>query len=389
MVPWHPTVVIAPDSFKGSLTAAEVAAAMAEGVRTALGPHAIIVECPLADGGEGTLDALLANWHAVPRFIDTTDAVGRTRTARYGISNDGVVGIIEAAEANGLPHVSDIPLQPMHADSYGVGVIARTLLDQGVDEIVLCIGGSASTDGGTGLLRALGTSFLDSDGGEVEPGGAGLVRIASVDDSQLHPRARQVRWRVATDVDNPLCGTMGAAAVFGPQKGATPQNVIDLDVGLEHLSRLINAKTGVDIAEHPGAGAAGGMPACLVPLLGAELTPGARLVTDVVGLREICESADAVLTGEGSFDSQSLRGKVVRGVLDVTPPNCPVVVIAGTVQLSAAEIASSGVLSAFSIANGPSNLADMIANSAHLVREVSVQVGGLLGVALGARGACR
>ncbi|MHA4854175.1 glycerate kinase [Rhodococcus sp. MSC1_016] len=381
----QPTVVIAPDSFKGSLTAAEVAAAMTEGVRSALGPDAVIIECPLADGGEGTLDALLANWHAVPRFLGTTDAVGRARTARYGISNDGVVGIIEAAEANGLPQVSDIPLQPMRADSYGVGVIAHTLLDQGVGEIVLCIGGSASTDGGTGFLRALGMRFLDSDGREVEPGGAGLAGIASVDDSQLHPRARHVRWRVATDVDNPLCGSSGAAAVFGPQKGATPQNVIDLDAGLEHLARIIRAETGIDIAQHPGAGAAGGMPACLVPLVGAELTPGARLVTDVVGLRDICAHADVVLTGEGSFDSQSLRGKVVRGVLDVTPPSCPVVVIAGTVQLSAAEIASAGVVSAFSIAKGPSSLTDMVANSAHLVREVSAQIGGLLGAALGAR----
>ncbi|MFC9769198.1 glycerate kinase [Rhodococcus jostii] len=378
MARYTPTVVIAPDSFKGSLSAAEVTTAMAEGVRAMLGPDVTIIERPLADGGEGTLDALLANWNAFPCLSETTDAVGRLRTARYGISNDAKVGIIEAAEANGLPHVSDIPLRPMRADSYGVGIIARNLLDRGVDEIVLCIGGSASNDGGTGLLAALGARFLGHDGSDVAPGGAGLSHIAAIDDSQLHPRARRVRWRVATDVDNPLCGEHGAAAVFGPQKGATPQNVVDLDAGLEHLARIIAAKTGVDMVERAGAGAAGGMPACLVPLLGAELTPGAQLVTEVVGLRAACENADVILTGEGSFDSQSLRGKVVHGVLEAVPPNFPVVVIAGMVRLSAAEIQAAGVAAAFSIARGPSDLPDLIENSAYLVREAAAQVGGLL-----------
>ncbi|MGV9867154.1 glycerate kinase [Rhodococcus koreensis] len=375
-----PVVLVAPDSFKGSMSAAEVAAEMAQGVMAALGPDITIIQCPFADGGEGTLDALLANWNAAAHRSLTTDAVGRQRVARYGISNDATVGIIEAAEANGLPHVSDIPLQPMRADSHGVGVLARRLLDRGVGEIVLCIGGSASNDGGTGFLTALGVRFLDSENRVVEPGGAGLAHIAAVDDSDLHPRARQVRWRVATDVDNPLCGEYGAAAVFGPQKGATAQDVIALDHGLAQLARVLEARTGVDITQRAGAGAAGGMPACLVSLLGAELTPGAQLVAEVVGLQEKCERADLILTGEGSFDAQSLRGKVVHGVLRLAPPGRPVVVIAGMVRLPAADIAAAGVAAAFSIAQGPSDLQGLIDHAPRLVREAAAQVGGLLAV---------
>ncbi|MBG6213768.1 MAG: glycerate kinase [Cryobacterium sp.] len=369
------TIVIAPDSFKGSLSAAEATAAMAHGARDAslaLGrPDAHLTLCPMADGGEGTLAAIAAVWGVEPRTMLTVDALGRSRQARYASSADGRTGLIEAAESNGLPLVADVPPQPQRADSFGVGLLARELLDQHVDEILLCVGGSASTDGGTGLLAGLGVRFLDSAGVKIAPGGAGLAHLASIDLTGLHPRARAVRWRVAVDVNNPLCGPTGAAAVFGPQKGAQPTDVAQLDAGLAHLAAIVLGETGENMRDRPGAGAAGGMPATLVPLLHAELVPGSTLVADAVGLAHRMASAALVLTGEGSFDSQSLGGKVVVAVARLAPAGCPVVVIAGRVALSPADTAASGVTAAFSIAGGPATLDDLQKHAAERVRETT------------------
>ncbi|TFD12740.1 glycerate kinase [Cryobacterium sp. TMT1-2-2] len=372
------TIVIAPDSFKGSLSAAEAAAAMAEGARDAglaLGrPDPQLILCPMADGGEGTLDAIAAVWGVLPRTMLTVDALGRSRWARYATSSDGRTGLIEAAESNGLPLTADAQPQPQRADSFGVGLLARELLDEQVDEILLCVGGSASTDGGTGLLAGLGARFLDAAGKPVAPGGAGLAEIASIDLTGLHPRSREVSWRVAVDVNNPLCGTNGAAAVFGPQKGAQPNDVVELDAGLAHLAAIVLAETGENMQGRPGAGAAGGMPATLVPLLHAELVPGSTLVADAVGLADKMARADLVLTGEGSFDSQSLGGKVAVAVARLAPTGCPVVVIAGRVALSPADTAASGVSAAFSIAGGPATLDDLQEHAAQRLRETTAQV---------------
>ncbi|MDJ0338925.1 glycerate kinase [Cryobacterium sp. PH31-O1] len=369
------TIVIAPDSFKGSLSAAAAAAAMAAGAREAglaLGrPVLHLTLCPMADGGEGTLDTIAAVWGVEPSIMLTVDALGRSRRARYATSADGRTGLIEAAESNGLTLVADALPQPQRADTYGVGLLARELLDQQVEEILLCVGGSASTDGGTGLLAALGVRFLDAAGLPVAPGGAGLAQIASLDLAGLHPHARVVRWRVAVDVNNPLCGPAGAAAVFGPQKGAQPRDVAELDAGLARLAAIVLAETGENMSGRPGAGAAGGMPATLVPLLRAELVPGSTLVADAVGLAHKMASADLVLTGEGSFDSQSLGGKVAVAVARLASAGCPVVVIAGRVELSAADSAASGVTAAFSIAGGPSTLDDLQAHAAERVRETT------------------
>ncbi|WP_104195784.1 glycerate kinase [Cryobacterium sp. M15] len=371
------TIVIAPDSFKGSLSASAAAAAMADGARDAaiaLGqPQAQITLCPMADGGEGTLDAIAAVWGVEPCTMPTVDALGRSRLARYARSANGRVGLIEAAESNGLPLVADTAPQPQRADTFGVGLLAWELLDQNVEEILLCIGGSASTDGGTGLLAALGARFLDAAGEIVAPGGAGLAQIESIDLAGLHPHARAVRWRVAVDVNNPLCGPTGAAAVFGPQKGAAPSDIAELDAGLAHLAAIVLGETGEDMTDRPGAGAAGGMPATLVPLLRAELVPGSTLVADAVGLADKIANADLVLTGEGSFDSQSLGGKVAVAVARLAPAGCPVVVIAGRVSLPAADTAASGVTAAFSIAGGPATLDDLQHHAAERVRDTTAQ----------------
>jgi glycerate kinase len=369
-----PVVIVAPDSFKGSLSAAHAAAAIARGARAVLGPDAEIVELPLADGGEGTLDAILAFWGREPLAIRVADAIGRQRDARYGISADGSTGVIEAAEANGLPHVSDVVLQPLRADSHGVGEIAAELLDAGAREILLCIGGSASSDGGMGMMSALGVRFLDAAGRAVEPGGAGLAEIRSIDVSALHPLAAGTYWRVAVDVDNPLVGPRGAAATFGPQKGADVDDIAVLDAGLANLAHVLADAVGLpaeELLQRPGFGAAGGLPLALVALLGAELLSGAELVGDAVGLPDALARADMVITGEGRLDEQSLGGKVVDAVRRLAPATAPVVVIAGTVALTAAQCRDAGITAAFSIARGASTLGDLVATAEDLLEDAA------------------
>lgn len=357
-----PTIVCAPDSFKGSAGAPAAAAALARGVRQAF-PAATITELPFADGGEGTLEALLAVWGTPARTVDVVDALGRPTTARYGLSADGRTAVIEAAQANGLPQVSDVPLDPERADTYGVGLIAAQVLDDGVDEILLCIGGSASTDGGAGIVAALGAALTDSAGEPIAPGGGGLSALAAVDASGLDPRARTVSWRIAVDVDNPLTGPRGAAAVFGPQKGADAATVTRLDDNLAHFAEVL----GSEHAATPGFGAAGGIPLALTALLGAEVVPGSRMVSEAVGLTAALAGADLVLTGEGSFDAQSLGGKVVAAVRDHSPASASIIVVAGRVGLTPAECREAGIAAALSIAPGPADLPELSARAEELI----------------------
>ncbi|RBP63480.1 glycerate kinase [Brevibacterium sanguinis] len=374
-----PRIVCAPDSFKGSATAAEAAAALARGARQVF-PDAHITDLPFADGGEGTLDALLAVWATPARSVEVVDALGRPTTAAYGVSADGRTAVIEAAQANGLPQVSDVTLEPERADTYGVGLIARHILDEGVEEILLCIGGSATTDGGAGLVRALGAALLDDTGAPIPPGGGGLAHLASVDTSGLDPRALGVRWRIAVDVDNPLTGERGAAAVFGPQKGADPATIARLDAGLAHFAEVLaeTPDAARALAGTSGFGAAGGIPLALTQLLGAEVVPGSRMVAETVGLGEALADADIVLTGEGSFDSQSLGGKVVAAVRDHAPASATVVVVAGRVALTPAECREAGVTAALSIAPGPAELAELSARAEELIEATAAQACALL-----------
>lgn len=385
-----PSVVVAPDSFKGSMSAVDAAAAMARGARAALGDAAQVVEVPMADGGEGTLGVLLSVWGSEPVDVEVVDAIGRPRRARCGLSPDGRTALVEAAEGNGLPHVSDVALQPLRADTYGVGLIARALLDRAPDlhEVLLCVGGSASTDGGVGLLSALGAGFLDAAGAPVAPGGVGLADIRSIDVSGLHPRARDVSWQIAVDVDNPVCGPRGAAAVFGPQKGATEQDVRTLDAGLAHLADVLAARAGTDSADlhrAAGLGAAGGLPLAATTLLGAELSPGADLVADAVGLHRALADADVVLTGEGSLDEQSLGGKVVDAVRRIAPSGAAVVVLAGRVALSPQECRAAGLTAAFSIAPGPATLESLVSRAPQLLEDAAAHVCAALAHGPGAR----
>lgn len=381
-----PHVVVAPDSFKGSLSATEVAQAVAAGVRDAA-PDARITCLTMADGGEGTLQALLTTWRTGVRTISTVDAIGRPTTARWATSPDGRVGVVELAEASGLPAVSDEPLRPLDAHTRGTGELAAAVLDAGVDEVLVCLGGSASTDGGAGILAGLGARLLDVDGVEVPDGGAGLARVASLDLSGLHPRAREVRWRLAVDVTNPLVGEHGAAAVFGPQKGARPGDVAFLDEALTRWAGLLERETGVRVHELPGGGAAGGVPAALAAVLGAGLEHGAALVAETIGLPAALADAALVVTGEGSFDAQSVRGKVADGVARLAaaaPARPPVVVLAGQVLLPVAQTRAAGIAGAFSIAPGPIELDELLPRTGERLTELAASVTGLV---LAARGA--
>ncbi|MFE7408256.1 glycerate kinase, partial [Isoptericola sp. NPDC057559] len=238
-------------------------------------------------------------------------------------------------------------------------VLAALEAAPGAEEVVLFVGGSATTDGGAGLLTALGAGLTDAHGAAVAPGGGGLRALDHVDLSGLDPRARALRWRIACDVDNPLLGPRGAAAVFGPQKGATDADVAALEEGLAHLADALAAATGHDARDLPGAGASGGLPVGLSAALGAELVPGGELVADAVGLAEALEGADLVLTGEGRLDEQSLHGKVVDTVVRLVAGRAAVVVVAGGVELTPAQVADAGIAAAFSLAPGPRTLAEL------------------------------
>lgn len=379
-----PTVVIAPDSFKGSCSSVEAARAIARGVRAAFGTRAEVLELPMADGGEGTLDALVAAWGGEVARVPTSDALGRRREGRVGYgrtADGGLRAIIEAADANGLPAVSDLPLQPLDADSHGVGELILAALDAGTDELLLCIGGSATSDGGAGMLRALGARLLDAQGRDVAGGARGLLDVQQVDLRGIDPRAARVSWRIACDVDNPLTGPRGAAAVFGPQKGADAQQVAEIERGLGRFSELLAAAVGTDapqLREQRGIGAAGGLALGLTTLFGAQLVPGARLVSGAIGLREALAAATLVFTGEGRLDAQSLDGKVVSRVLAEAAPGAAVIVLAGSIGLSPEETRAAGISAAFSIAQGPATLEEMSADATRLLEVTTGQVCGAI-----------
>ncbi len=321
-------IVVAPDSFKESLTASAAAAAMAEGVARAW-PAAQCVQVPLADGGEGTLAVLADAFGAQLRTIATTDPLGRPVLARYGLAGD--VAIIEVATAIGLeliaPELRDIE----KATTVGVAALLTAALDAGATRLIVGIGGTATCDGGAGLLAGLGARLLDADGAEVPPTPAGLARLARVELAGLEPRLAEVGIEIASDVTNPLLGPLGAAAVFAPQKGAKPDQLPLLENSLSRLAEALVAAGAADVRDTPGAGAAGGLGAALLAV-GGRLRSGVGLVAEAVGLAEQIAGADLVLTGEGALDAQTRSGKVVAGVVAVAARyRVPVIAFAGRI----------------------------------------------------------
>lgn len=304
-----PRVLVAPDKFKGSATAAEVAGALARGIGR-VRPDAAVTALPVADGGDGTLSAALAaGWDRVA--VVATGPTGQQVPTAY--ARRGTAAVVEMADACGLERLPDGRLDASGSSSRGLGDVVRAALDDGCRDLVLGIGGSASTDGGTGFLAALGLRAVDARGDVVVTGG-GLGTVTGIDDSRRHPALGEARFTVACDVDNPLVGARGAAAVFGPQKGAGPSAVERLDAGLAHWADVVSGATGHDDRAAPGAGAAGGVGFAAIALLGAGLRPGIDLVLDLIGFDDHLDGADLVVTGEGSLDDQSLHGKAPVGV---------------------------------------------------------------------------
>ena len=328
-------IVIAPDSFKGSLSAVEVAEAMARGVRRVF-PDAVVDKIPLADGGEGTTDVFVTALNGAFRECTALDPLGRETCSRYGIVEiEGKkTAIIEVATASGLTLVPETERDALRASSTGTGQLIHDALEQGCRDFIIGLGGSATTDAGKGLLEALGVRFLDETGRELCAGGGSLCNLATVDVSSIDRRVAESRFIVARDVENTLFGENGAAFVFAPQKGASPDEVKTLDAGLRRFSDCTLRELGHDVSILPGGGAAGGIGAALVAYLGAELRSGIGLVIEVVGLERRLDGADLVLTGEGKIDRQTLMGKLPMGVLNTaTAKNVPVIAFGGCVEV--------------------------------------------------------
>ncbi|EMA8638536.1 glycerate kinase [Cronobacter malonaticus] len=342
-------IVIAPDSFKESLSAMDVAKAIEAGFRE-IYPQAHYVCVPMADGGEGTVEAMVAATGGQIITTPVTAPLGNKVDGFFGLLGDGETAVVEMAAASGLHLVPAAQRDPRITRSYGTGELILAALERGVKAIIIGIGGSATNDGGAGMMQALGARFLDGEGRELAPGGAALAGLERLDLSALDPRLAQVSVTVACDVDNPLCGEKGASAVFGPQKGATPAMVTELDAALRCFGEQLEAVTGKTIISAPGAGAAGGMGAALLGMLNAELRPGIEIVIESLGLAQAVRDADLVITGEGRLDSQSIHGKTPIGVARVAKQfQRPVVAIAGSLTPDYQIVHEHGIDAAFSV----------------------------------------
>ncbi|MCE0556339.1 glycerate kinase [Motilimonas sp. E26] len=357
-------IVIAPDSFKESLTALEVANAIEQGFKQVF-PNASYIKVPVADGGEGTVQAMVDATQGELVSCQVHAPLGNIVTAQYGLLGGGEVAVIEMAAASGLHLVPIEQRNPMQTCSFGTGELILDALDRGVKKIVIGLGGSATNDGGMGMLCALGMGFLNEADEPVARGGQGLGEIQQINVSALDPRLASVDIEVACDVDNPLCGPLGASAVFGPQKGADAAMVTALDANLAHYADCIKQALGKDVADIKGAGAAGGMGAGVLAFFNAKLRPGIDIVMETVGLAQQVEGADLVITGEGRIDSQTIQGKTPMGVTRVANLHgCPVIGIAGCVSEDYGVVHQHGLVAVFPAVPRAMSLAQALASGA-------------------------
>ena len=342
-------IVIAPDSFKESLTALEVAEAIEAGLKKVL-PDAEYVKVPMADGGEGTVQSLVDATEGRLISAEVCAPLGNKVKAEFGLSGDGRTAIIEMAAASGLHLVPPEARNPLRTTSYGTGELILAALDEGVEKIIVGIGGSATNDGGAGMLQALGALLLDAHHQPIGAGGGCLQDLAAIDLSGLDKRLAGVEIVVACDVDNPMCGEKGASAVFGPQKGATPEMVQALDSGLQHFAAIAARDLGLDIQSPAGAGAAGGMGGGVLLLPDARLQAGVQIVMEAVKLAEKVQDADLVITGEGRMDAQSVHGKTPIGVAHTAKAfGKPVIAIVGCLREDYEVVYAQGIDAVFPI----------------------------------------
>jgi len=349
-------IVIAPDSYKESLSATEVAQAIEKGFREIF-PDAHYVSVPVADGGEGTVEAMIAATQGTVHTAHVTGPLGNDVDARWGMSGDGKTAFIEMAAASGLALVPPELRNPLITTSRGTGELILHALEHGATNIIIGIGGSATNDGGAGMVQALGARLTDANGTEIGYGGGSLISLNAIDISGLDPRLSDCTIRVACDVTNPLIGEQGASRIFGPQKGATEALIVELDRNLGHFADVIKKSLRVDVKEVPGSGAAGGMGAALMAFLGAELRSGIEIVTQALNLEEHIHDCSLVVTGEGRIDSQSIHGKVPVGVAHVAKKyHKPVIGIAGSLTSDVGVVHQYGIDAVFSVLTGITTL---------------------------------
>jgi glycerate kinase len=366
-------VIIAPDSFKGSNTTIAVANTIEKGIRKVF-PDVEVVKIPIADGGEGTVDALVLGAGGKFMELEVVGPLGESLVAKYGILDNGTA-VIEMAAASGLPLVPDDKKDPLITTTYGTGQLIKAALDEGCKNIVIGIGGSATNDGGVGMAQALGVSFKDANGNELSYGGGALDKLATIDISNMDPRIKDTEIVVACDVSNPLCGERGASAIYGPQKGATPELVKILDANLGHYANIIKEQLGKDIIDVPGTGAAGGLGAGLIVFCDAQLKSGIETVLDVVDIDQHLPTTDFVITGEGKIDAQSVYGKVPVGVGQrVKKYNLPVLAIVGDIGDGASAVYDYGVDGIMSTVNKAMPLSEAMGRSSELLEDAAERV---------------
>lgn len=366
-------IVVAPNALKGSLGAAAAAQAMSAGVRLAA-PAAEVVQVPVADGGDGLLEVLGSGRDLERIPCSVTGPLGCPVDAALLYAADRQLAVIEMATAAGLALLPPTGLDPMQATTFGVGELLQLALDRGAQHIILGIGGSATSDGGTGLARALGARFLDAHGNDLPGNAAALTRIRRINLEALDPRLAQVRIDVICDVDNPLLGTAGAARVFAPQKGASPAQVEAIEAGLENLADLVEQQLGRDIRGLRGGGAAGGLGAGLAALLQADLRPGAELVLELAGFEAALTGASLVVTAEGRLDSQTVHGKAPAAVARLAQRHgIPCIAIAGSLGTGLAPLQDAGISACFSLCPGPLALETAMQEAAPLLTRVCEQ----------------
>ena len=380
-------ILLAPDSFKEAASAEAIAQAMARGIKRG-DPQAECRLLPLSDGGEGLTHALVHATGGTLHDVETVDAVGRPIIAQFGFlgtKHTSRTAVVELASASGLERVSPADRNALVASTFGTGLLIRAAIDAGADCIVLGLGGSATTDGGTGLARALGFHFLDTAGHDIPLGGGSLVDLSRIDDSEVPDFVKNVPIVLACDVTNPLTGPEGAAHVFAPQKGANAAQIELLDQGLANLARAIMQYNGRDIEHTPGAGAAGGTGGGMLGLFNATVKPGIELVLNLAHGREACAWADVIITGEGSIDSQTPYGKVPSGIAKLAQSQGkPTIAIGGTVTRNPHTVEAlnkAGIVATFGIAPGPADLTTLIANTERNVEITCAAIAGTLRVA--------
>jgi len=371
-------IVLAPDSFKGSATAAQVCEALQTGLRRVF-VDAEILCVPMADGGEGTVQSLVDATGGRFCPADVSGPLGDPVQARYGVLGDGETAVIEMAAASGLTLVPEERRDPRLTSTRGTGELVLAAVNGGCRKLVIGIGGSATNDGGAGMAQALGVSLTDDDGNELPPGGLALQRLAHIDVSGFDARLTDFDVLVACDVDNPLCGPNGASAVYGPQKGATPEMARQLDGALANYADVLRRGIGKDVTGLPGAGAAGGLGAGLVVFLDADLRPGVDIVMEAVGLQESLRGAHLVITGEGAIDAQTAHGKTISGVAKAAKlQGIPVIAVTGMIGDGAESVYGVGVDAVWSIVDRPMSLAFAVHNHRVLLAQAGERIARML-----------